>query len=308
MFTEKWNENWLVWKETNAFRLVSLPPMDALQVDLPYDAAFHQQQDPNSPNEGKTGFLNGGTWHYAKEYYAPESERGMTIRLLFEGCAQKTYVFVNDSLAGECHYAYSTFEVDISSYLRYGATNRIVVTTTTLDLSSRFYCGCGIYRDVYLCKGGDVYLEPGRLQVTTKAINDGDAYVRIDAPIVSQVACATEGVLQLSLCEQDGKPLWQADYPVHLPGRRTHRFSRHFTLSGITPWDAEQPVLYHFQAKLVDQAGRLIDEETVCTGFRTIQADGKNGLQINGKTVKLLGGCIHHDQGILGAETYDEYE
>ena len=71
MLMEKWNKGWKVWKEENAFRLINLIPADAKQVDLPYDAVFHQPQDPESPNEGKTGFLNGGTWHYAKEYYAP---------------------------------------------------------------------------------------------------------------------------------------------------------------------------------------------------------------------------------------------
>ena len=36
-------------------------------------------------------------------------------------------------------------------------------------------------------------------------------------------------------------------------------------------------------------------------GIRTVSADSTHGLQVNGKTVKLKGGCIHHDNGILGA-------
>ena len=43
-----------------------------------------------------------------------------------------------------------------------------------------------------------------------------------------------------------------------------------------------------------------------CEPFEAV--DAEHGLRINGRTVKLLGGCIHHDQGILGAETYDDYE
>ena len=30
-------------------------------------------------------------------------------------------------------------------------------------------------------------------------------------------------------------------------------------------------------------------------------ADVRHGLRINGKSVKLKGGCLHHDNGMLGA-------
>ena len=42
-------------------------------------------------------------------------------------------------------------------------------------------------------------------------------------------------------------------------------------------------------------------------GIRKVTWDG-NGLYVNGKKSLLRGGCIHHDNGILGACTYDESE
>lgn len=308
MRMEKWNQGWTVWKEENPFRLINLPPAQAKKVDLPYDAVFHQMQDPQSPNAGKTGFLNGGTWNYLKEYEAPEAERGTDIRLLLEGCAEKTYVYVNDSLAGENPYAYTEFYVNLTPYLRFGQKNRIMVTATALDLSSRFYCGGGIYRDVYLCRGGENFFEPETLRVTTKALDQGEAYVCVDAQIANRAPYGRETLLRLRVEEENGQPLWQAAYPVHLPGGRTYRFSRHFTFSGVQGWDAENPRLYRVQARLEDAEGGLLDQENVETGFRVVQVDATHGLRVNGRTVKLLGGCIHHDQGILGAETYDDYE
>lgn len=48
------------------------------------------------------------------------------------------------------------------------------------------------------------------------------------------------------------------------------------------------------------------DTECVLFGIRTIEADVKHGLRINGKQVKLKGGCLHHDNGPIGAVTvYD---
>ena len=56
-----------------------------------------------------------------------------------------------------------------------------------------------------------------------------------------------------------------------------------------------------------DQKGEL-DVETFETGIRTIVVDSVHGLRINGKEEKLRGACIHHDTGLLGAETYYDYE
>lgn len=43
-------------------------------------------------------------------------------------------------------------------------------------------------------------------------------------------------------------------------------------------------------------------------GIRTLTLDPVNGFQINGETVNLRGTCIHHDNGVIGAETFPEAE
>ncbi len=43
-------------------------------------------------------------------------------------------------------------------------------------------------------------------------------------------------------------------------------------------------------------------------GIRTIYADAKSGLLLNGKPIKLRGGCIHHDHGVLGAAAFPAAE
>ena len=43
-------------------------------------------------------------------------------------------------------------------------------------------------------------------------------------------------------------------------------------------------------------------------GIRTIEYDVDKGFLLNGKKVELNGGCIHHDNGILGAAAFDRAE
>lgn len=49
-----------------------------------------------------------------------------------------------------------------------------------------------------------------------------------------------------------------------------------------------------------------IDRHTVTFGIRTVTVDARRGLRVNGEMVKLLGACIHHDSGLLGAAVYED--
>jgi len=51
-----------------------------------------------------------------------------------------------------------------------------------------------------------------------------------------------------------------------------------------------------------------LDAETVSFGVRTLQLDAQQGLRVNGRSVKLRGTCIHHDNGLLGAVTVPDAE
>lgn len=71
-------------------------------------------------------------------------------------------------------------------------------------------------------------------------------------------------------------------------------------------WNAEHPHLYECHVTLMEN-GIAVDEETVTFGIRQI-AWSTDGLFVNGERTLLAGGCIHHDNGILGARTYRESE
>ena len=72
-------------------------------------------------------------------------------------------------------------------------------------------------------------------------------------------------------------------------------------------WNAEHPDLYSVYVRLSEN-GRVLDEQRIVTGIRTLKWSAEKGFQINGKSVKLRGGCIHHDNGILGACAYKKVE
>lgn len=71
-------------------------------------------------------------------------------------------------------------------------------------------------------------------------------------------------------------------------------------------WSEDTPELYTCHVQLVEN-GTVLDEAEENFGIRMVEWSTK-GLFINGKETLLRGGCVHHDNGILGACTYEKSE
>ncbi len=72
-------------------------------------------------------------------------------------------------------------------------------------------------------------------------------------------------------------------------------------------WSVDEPHLYRLISEVVVE-GEVVDVETTTFGIRSISVDAKAGFRLNGEPLKLRGGCVHHDHGLLGAASYDRAE
>ena len=72
-------------------------------------------------------------------------------------------------------------------------------------------------------------------------------------------------------------------------------------------WSPDHPALYEcrIETKIDDEICDVITSEF---GIRVLSLDPVQRFQINGETVNLRGTCIHHDNGVIGAETFPEAE
>ncbi len=333
MKKELWNRSWTFWKESNAFALIPSIPQDARIVDLPHDPMFLQEQDPDCLSEGKQGFLPGGTWKYYKEYDAPSEDRNIITKLLFEGASQITAVYVNDSCVAKHVYSFSEFYVDLTPYLHYGSKNRILVTATVPENSFRFYVGGGLFRDVSIVKEPMTGFVPESLKVTTKALSESecaqsegisagtdasepagvsscgqDAEVSVSVQFQNRLLTNFQGVYRIAVSERDGKDIFSGSWRIHLEAGKTQELTKQLFLPGIVPWDDRHPALYKVSVSLSGEREDPVDSDDTLTGFRVISLDPKRGLRVNGREIKLLGGCVHADQGLLGGATYASYE
>jgi len=275
MKKEKWNTGWMFWKDGHE--------EEAVSVQLPHDAMQTEERIPDMENGASSGFYPGGKYYYQKTFTPDESYEGKQVMLQFGGVYMDSTVLVNDEKVGGRLYGYSEFFADLTGKLKIGEENTVtVIADNSRTPNSRWYSGSGIYRDVHILSAGKEFIRPRGLRVKTLSIDPVKVRICVD------VQAEPDTEIRTLICDQDrviaeGEG---ASFETELPG--------------VKMWDAEHPNLYTVRTTL-EKDGRILDADEVTTGFRMIRADAASGLQVNGKTVKLRGACVHHDHGPLGA-------
>ncbi len=252
-------------------------------VHLPHDAMLYQKRLPKLKNGNFTGFFPSGDYYYVKKFFADESFRDKNAILEFEGVYMDSKVYLNGKELGGCVYGYSNFYIDLTQQLNIGQENEIKVFVHCSQVpNSRWYPGNGIYRPVYLYLGNAEHIKQNGITIKTKSIQPAVIGISIDTTASSEAEVKTEIFYR-------GK--WVAE------GKGT---TCELTIPNAHLWDIDHPNLYKARVTLMKN-GTVLDEETECFGIRTLTWNAQYGLKVNDKCIKLQGGCVHHDNGILGA-------
>ena len=215
----------------------------------------------------------------------------------------KRQVYVNNSFAGKCPYGYSNFYVDITKYLNYNEPNALKVVVKNGVPSGRWYTGGGIYRDVNLMIADRLHLVPDSVQLAAIEVEDDQAIIRAK----STIAYTGIGIREIALCTElmdaEGNVVAADEMPVMVEEHSEQEYQQKMYVPNPNRWDAENPYLYTYRT-YIKENDSVIDEETGTFGIRKLQLDTKHGLRVNGKVIKLRGGCIHHDNGIIGTAEF----
>jgi len=182
----------------------------------------------------------------------------------------------------------------------------LAVRVDTTGKHTRWYAGSGIYRHVTLTVANRSHIAHRGVHVSTPRVATAKATVRIQVGVEGVDAGASAGVAATILDPQGNQ--------IVCTGRRNAvrngaRREADLTLRIPKPalWSPESPSLYGLVLELKVQ-GRVRDRVELTFGIRSISFDAKKGFVLNGRRVKLKGGCVHHDNGPLGSATHDRAE
>ena len=265
-------------------------------VTLPHDYSMYLPRLEEARSGSAGGFYQCANVIYDRELHVTPEMLEEKVILEFEGVMANAQVYLDDVLVAKQFNGYTTFHADLTPFLREGVQKLRVNTMNDAQPASRWYTGCGIYRPVWLLRGSKACIAPQGVFVTTHQAEDAwTAAVRIN--LSGEAANAT---LRCTIVDQDGRCIAEAaaaaeDTTLTLPAQ------------GITPWSPDTPALSRCRTELL-AGDQVIDSEEVIFGFRSIALDPEKGLLLNGQPVKLRGGCVHHDNGLLGAASHRDAE
>lgn len=286
-------------------------------VNLPHDYMIETEVQQDAPAKAASGYYDGKVGSYMKWVDIPSEWEGERVYLHADGIMLDASIEVNGYQVAKHHYGYTPVWVDLTDVLVFGKKNRfVIVSNTSMQPNSRWYTGGGIYREIELVHKPMLAVAPDGIYAYTKEITEIDgvktAFVHTEVTVSNAYSRSHIAMVTVSLTKEgEDKPVLVRSGRIQVNGGKTAAARISMIVQNPSLWDAEHPELYTvtaevkdlgvFGANLIPAENPTFDSASVLFGIRTITVDAIRGMQINGKTVKMKGGCIHHDNGILGA-------
>lgn len=234
---------------------------------------YYGWEEPETSDE--TGF-------YRYSFKADKAWQGQHVEIIFEGSMTDTEVKINGQLAGEVHEGgFYQFSYDISHLLQYGKKNLLEVKVAkrpvnksiyNAERQSDFWLFGGIYRPVFL----EIKPQQHIRSVAIDARMDGSITVRPYLSIDTEAAQVSMYVEEL-----DGTRV--SDIITASAGEDLRA-----QISGVIPWNQEQPYLYRVVTEL-KKDGQLLHRVSEKAGFRTVEFRPADGFYLNGERIIFKG-------------------
>ena len=254
-------------------------------VILPHDWAIFGDFDVNNPSGTGGGALPGGMGWYEKVFAVSKKDKDKCFRLEFDGVYMNSTVWINGHELGTRPYGYASFCYDITPYLMYGEDKKNVVKVRVDNVeqpNSRWYSGCGIYRNVWLTKTHKTHVAKDGVCVTTPVVSPERAELSVSVDVVNR----DKSYVRNSLYDADGRLVAQGDDKI--------------VVDRPELWSTDKPYLYTLVTRVMKGRDEVLDEYKTSVGLRYFSFTD-NGFTLNGKPMQIQGACIHHDLGCLGA-------
>lgn len=302
----RFNKDW-EFRVGGGSSLEALMPGGTFQpqkVTLPHDASITKERNPQEPGGSGNGFFREENYHYTKEFSLKPEDYEKSIWLEFEGVYQNAFVYVNNAYVGKCAYGYSNFYLDITNYVSFADKNVVKVIVKNGVPSGRWYTGGGIYRDVNLMIGDMLHILPDGVRLSVRDAEQDLAVLCVETDLEYSGRGNREVTLIAQLYDGEGRLSAEDKIPVMMEANSKKNCRQILYVRNPLLWDDEHPELYRYRIR-IEENGNLLDEEEGAYGIRKLQLDRFHGLRVNGRSIKLRGGCIHHDNGVIGTAEFE---
>jgi beta-galactosidase len=289
------------------------------QVDLPHDWSI--QDLPGKPSDSQigpfskkskgglsTGNTMGGTGWYRKSFVTEKYWKEKLVSIQFDGVYMRSDVWINGHHLGFHPYGYTPFSYDLTPYLEEeGRENLIIVRVQNFGRNSRWYSGSGIYRQVSLCVTNPLHFPQNGIFVTTPFVSKGKASLHFSADYINAGGEEGTGMMRINLSDPNGAMVLNDSISVDLMAVKTGKIEKDLDVMNPALWSPGSPSLYTAEFELALN-GEVYDRISIPIGIRSIEFSAEKGFLLNGESVEMKGGCLHHDNGLLGSAAFRRAE
>lgn len=289
------------------------------KVDLPHDWSIEDLPnqtpgrrvgpfDKDSPGGTYTGFTPGGTGWYRKHFVTTKATQNKRVTIQFDGVYMNSEVWLNGHRLGIHPYGYTPFFYELTPYLKpVGQENVVAVKVRNEGKNSRWYSGSGIYRHVWLTVTEPVHVAPWGVFVTTPKVSAASATVQVATTVANQQPTGSTVTVVTTVLSPSGSVVGRRSQTLAVAAQRSAATVANLPVAKPALWSGETPRLYQVVTE-IKAGATVLDRVETSFGVRSLSFSAQSGLLLNGKRVLLKGGCIHHDNGPLGAAAIDRAE
>ena len=272
-------------------------------LNVPHDWSIEGPYDRNNTTSRGGGYLPGGIGWYRKTFSLDAADTKNLVFIEFDGVMANSDVWINGFHLGKRPNGYVSFEYELTGHLNFGKDKKNVIAVkadNTIQPSSRYYTGAGIYRHVRLSVTNPVHVAHWGSFVTTSGVTVENATINIQTKISNQLGTVQNILVQTDIISPDGKIVGTSESKQKITGNKDETVLQKISFAKPVLWDLDNPKLYKATTKIIIDKNP-VDEITTSFGIRDIKFDAATGFSLNDKNVKIKGVCLHHEAGALGA-------
>ncbi|CAN5609106.1 beta-galactosidase GalB [soil metagenome] len=297
------NKNWRFNLGNDAkAKDVAFNDSDWRMLTLPHDWSIEGQFSERHLSTTQEGALPTGIGWYRKTFTVPVSSRSKAVFVEFDGIYRNSEVWINGHSLGIRPYGYSSFRYDLSKYLKFGTEKNVMAVRVdnSAQPNSRWYSGSGIYRNVRLATTSQLAVDQWGTYVTTPTVTTQNARVLLETTLRNVGGKPQTVKITSTILDSADKEIAITTLPTLRLTDTVTTASQQFDLKNPRLWSIENPYLYKVVTRIYSQ-NQLVETYETPLGIRSFKFDPATGFSLNGKLMKILGVCLHHDLGALGA-------
>lgn len=271
------------------------------QLNLPHDWSIEGAFSKDNPSKPAGGALPTGIAWYRKTFSLPVESKGKNIFIDFDGIYRDSEVWINGHYLGKRPFGYISFRYELTPYLKFGKEQNVIAVKVdnSKQPDSRWYSGSGIYRNVWLVTTENIHVAHWGTFITTPTIDNKSAKVEL-AIKLRNPGSSQNVTVKTVILDAEGEKITSAETPAFNLKDSINSIKQEFTITDPQLWSVEAPYLYKAVTEIFVN-NQLTDSYETPFGVRYFRFDSKKGFFLNGKSLKILGVCNHHDLGALGS-------